>query len=145
VSEQRYQWPPVRDPNVSYKTGTRNPVHAILTALPILMLVAGLYIYYRGESRQSHSAPILAESVETSGTFTGLSATSGRHYLWLENDGVAKGVRIRTEQVPQLETLVRDMPVKLKIAPSVHESSTYWVWYVEQSGKVFLDAQETLR
>ncbi|MFK7859480.1 MAG: hypothetical protein AB8B64_11675 [Granulosicoccus sp.] len=145
ASNERYQWPPVRDPNLSYKTKTRNPVHAIITALPLIMVVAGLYFYYHGESQQSHSTPILAESVEKTGLFTGLSATSGRHYLWLEADGVAKGVRIKEEQVPLLESLIRDMPVLVRMAPSVHESTTYWAWYVEQSDNVFIDTQESLR
>ncbi|MFK7997460.1 MAG: hypothetical protein AB8B87_25265 [Granulosicoccus sp.] len=144
-TSQRYQWPPVRDPDLSYKKKSRNPVHSIITALPLIMLVIGLFIYYRGESRQTHSEPILAESVERTGIFTGLSATSGRHYLWLETDGVAKGVRIKAEQVPQLEVLARDTPIEVKMAPSVHESPILWAWYVSQSGQVFLDAQESLR
>lgn len=142
---QRYQWPPVRDPNLAYKNKSRNPLHSIITALPLIMLVTGLYIYYRGESRQTHSVPILEESIERSGVFTGLSATRGRHYLWLETQGVAKGVRIREEQVPQLEILVRDADILVKMAPSVPESTTYWAWYVEQSGSVFLDTQHLLR
>lgn len=143
-ADPRYQWPPARDPDMSYKNKTRNPVHAVITALPLIMLVAGLYIYYRGESQQAQNTPILAESIERTGVFTGLSATSGRHYLWLETQGVAKGVRVQAEQVASLDSLVRDKPVRVKMAPSVHASKTYWALYVEQSGQVFLDAQEQL-
>lgn len=142
---QHYQWPPARDPNLDYKNKTRNPLHSIIVALPLIMLVTGLYIYYRGESRQTQSVPIQAESIESSAVFTGLSATRGRHYLWLDADGVAKGVRVQEGQVPQLETLVRDAPILVKMAPSVPGSTTYWAWYVEQNGKVFLDSQDSLR
>lgn len=142
---KHYQWPPARDPNLGYKNKTRNPVHAIIIALPTIMLTVGLFIYYSGESRQTHSATLFDRSTESSGVFTGLSETRGRHYLWLEIDGVAKGMRVQAKQVPQLEGLVRDSPVKLKIAPHVENSTTYWAWYVEQSGKVFIDEQDSSR
>lgn len=140
-----YQWPPVQDPDVSYKTRVRNPLQSIITALPLIMLVTGLYIYYRGESQQTQGAPIGAQSVEFTGTFTGLSATSGRHYLWVERDGVAKGVRIHEEQVATLEALERGVDIDMKIAPNVQGSTTYWAWYVEQSGALFLNAQDSLQ
>ncbi len=144
-SEKHYQWPPVRDPDLNYKSKVRNPLHSIITALPLIMLVAGLYIYYRGESQQTHGAPIGSQSIELTGTFTGLSATSGRHYLWVEHDGAPKGVRIHAEQVAGLEALERGVEVAMKIAPSVDGSTTYWAWYVEQAGSLYLDAEDTLQ
>lgn len=143
--EKPYQWPPARDPDLSYKAKVRNPLQSIITALPLIMLVAGLYIYYRGESQQTHGAPIGAQSIEYNGTFTGLSVTSGRHYLWVERDDVAKGVRVHEAQVAKLESLERGVEVVMKIAPNVEGSNTYWAWYVEQAGSLFLDAQDTLQ
>lgn len=140
-----YQWPPQKDPDLSYRAKSRNPVHSIITALPIIMMVAGLYIYFKSEAQQTQSMPIRSESVEISGTFTGISQTSGRHYLWVDVEGEAKGVRIKSDQLEALELLVRDAQIDIKMAPSVHESRTFWVWHVEQSGKVFMDAAETLR
>lgn len=140
ADQPRYQWPPPRDPNLVYGQKTRNPLQALITALPLIMLIIGLYIYYRGEAKQTHSSPILAESVQMSGVFTGLSATSGRHYLWIEQAGVAKGVRLHEEQATVLDDLVRGEVIELRAAPSVHASTTYWVLRIEQSGRTFLDA-----
>lgn len=142
--QPRYQWPPPRDPNLVYGQKTRNPVHALITALPLMMLMAGFYFYYRGESEQTDSAPIQAESVQVSGIFTGLSATSGRHYLWIEDAGIAQAFRLREQQVIVLDELVRGEPVQLTAAPTVHESTTYWVVRVEQSGAVILDTSTAL-
>lgn len=107
------------------------------------MLVAGLYMYYSAESEQTQSAPIRAESKDLSGIFTGLSVVSsgqqGRHYLWLEVDGSAKGIRVRPEQAQLLEPLKRGALTELKIAPTVHESTVYWAWYVKQEGNVIID------
>lgn len=140
-----YQWPPQKDPDLSYRAKSRNPVHSIITALPVIMMVTGLYFYFKGEAQQTQSMPIRSESVDISGIFTGLSQTSGRHYLWLDVEGVAKGVRIKSDQLDALVSLVRDAQIDIKMAPTVHESRTFWVWHVEQSGKVFMDAAETLR
>lgn len=143
--QAEYRWPPQKNPDLSYRAKSRNPVHSIVTALPIIMLVTGLYIYFKGEAQQTQNMPIRSESVDVSGTFTGISQTSNRHYLWLDVEGEAKGVRIKSEQLFSLQTLVRDVPIDIKMAPSVQSSNTFWVWHVEQSGKVFMDAAGTLR
>jgi len=149
AKKKRYNWPPPPDPGDVYVPKERNPIHSILTALPIIMLVVGLYFYYDNESEQASNTPILAESVEAGGLFTGLSVVNsggeGRHYLWFENNGTARGVRIRSAQVEQLQVLVRNEPISLKIAPTVHASKTYWAWYVEQSGLVLLNAEESMQ
>ncbi len=149
AKNKRYSWPPSPDPDNAYVPKERNPIQSILTALPVLMLVAGLYIYYAKESEQTHNAPIRALSVEAGGIFTGFSevksGAQGRHYLWFEENGRARGVRIRSTQADELQVLVRDQPISLKIAPTVHESKTYWVWFVEQSGVVLLDVEESLQ
>ena len=136
--EMRYQWPPPRDPNLSYQNKTRNPVQSVITALPVLMLVAGLYIYFQKESQQTHGTPVMEEAIELSGLFTGLSATSGRHYLWVEQGENSRPVRIRAEQVDALEGLDRGTAIDVTMAPSVAGSKTYWALSVEQSGKPYL-------
>lgn len=141
TGEKRYQWPPVRDPNLSFESRTRNPVHAVVTALPLIMLAIGLFIYFYTESRQNQSAPLRAESIELSGTFTGMSETSGRHYLWVDIDGVAKGIRIQPHQLQLLESLVRGEAVQLQAAPRLSGSRTYWVLQVEQKERLYLEEQ----
>ena len=149
AKKKRYDWPPPVAPEDAYVPRDRNPIHSILTALPILMLIVGLYIYYRGESEQSHSAPIRVESVNAEGVFTGLSVVNsgsqGRHYLWFEQDGKARGVRVQPLQAQELGALARGESILVRMAPSVSGSKTYWAWYVEQSGEVFLDASKFLQ
>ncbi len=149
VKKKRYDWPPPVAPEDAYVPRDRNPIHSILTALPIIMLVVGLYFYYQGESEQSHSAPIRAESVNAEGVFTGLSVVNsgsqGRHYLWFEQDGKARGVRVQPLQAQELEALTRGESIQVRMAPSVSGSTTFWAWYVEQAGEVFLDASVLLQ
>ena len=149
VKNKRYDWPPP-DPDDVYVPQERNPIHSILTALPVIMLVVGLYFYYQGESEQSDSPPIRAESVDAEGVFTGLSvvrsgSSGGRHYLWFEKDGKSRGVRIQEAQAQVLQSLSRDEPLTVRMAPSVSGSKTFWVWYVEQNGTVYLDTSAELQ
>jgi hypothetical protein len=147
--KKRYDWPPPIAPEDAYVPRERNPIHSILTALPIIMLVVGLYIYYVGESEQSHGAPIRAESVHEEGVFTGLSVvrsgSQGRHYLWFDQHGKARGVRVQPAQAQQLGSLARGASIQVRMAPSVSGSKTYWAWYVEQDGVIFLDSSEQLQ
>ena len=150
ATRKRYEWPPPEGTEDVYVPQARNPVHSILTALPVIMLVVGLYLYYQGESEQSHSAPIRAESVEAEGIFTGLSAvksgsSGGRHYLWFEQDGKSRGIRIQPAQAAVLQPLLRGELLRVRMAPSVPDSRVFWAWYVEQDGVVFLDASESLQ
>lgn len=144
-----YDWPPPLEPDVAYVPRQRNPIHSILTALPILMLIVGLYLHFQNESEQSHSAPIRAESVEAEGVFTGMSVvksgTAGRHYLWFEQDGKARGVRVQPDQAQELESLVRGELIQLSMAPSVSGSKVNWAWHVAQNGVVFLDLSTQLQ
>lgn len=140
--EKRYQWPPPRDPNLSYKEKTRHPISSIITALPLIMLVAGLSIYYHNESAQNDGVPIVAQSTEMVASFAGLSATRDRHYLWLEFEGSSKGIRVKEQQVPRLEAMTRGEDVFVRMAPSVAGSKTLWALSVEQAGEVFLETLE---
>jgi hypothetical protein len=144
---KRYDWPPPLDSEDVYVPHKRDSIQSILTALPIIMLVVGLYFFYQGESEQSHQAPIRAQSIAATGVFTGLSVVKAgsRHYLWYEQDGKSHGARVQPEQAKELQALVRGAPVSLRMAPSVSGSSTYWVWYVEQNGTVVIDTAERLQ
>ena len=143
-NEKRYQWPPPRDPNLKYRDRSRNPVQSLITALPVLMLVAGLYLYYSGESQQTKGLPIAVESVTLAGNFAGMSATSGRHYLWLQQDDEKRALRVSSEQAVLLESLERGISLLVKAAPHVQGSRTYWVWHIEQSGSVLIDDSDVL-
>ncbi|MFK7893503.1 MAG: hypothetical protein AB8B63_21990 [Granulosicoccus sp.] len=144
--KKKYNWPPEPEPYVPVE---RNAIHSVLTALPVIMLVAGLYFYYKAETEQIQSAPIQAESHSVSGIFKGLSVVksgnAGRHYLWFDEAGTSRGVRVRPEQAESLQRLIRGEPVSLKIAPTVHESKIYWAWYVEQAGTVYLDSAASMQ
>jgi len=114
------------------------------------MLATGLYFHYRGESAQSHGAPILAESVERQASFEGLSIVrsggQGRHYLWFEDtEGEPHGARIRPGWRDSLGSLAPGDEIRLRLAPTVSGSSTLWVWRVEHDGAVLLDDSARLR
>lgn len=149
AKKKRYNWPPPPKPEDVYVPRERNPIHSVLTALPIIMLVTGLYFYYDKESEQSGGEPIFEQSEMASGIFTGLSVVKsgaqGRHYLWFEDNGTARGVRVKPSQAEALQALDRGEPIELKIAPTVPESTIYWAWYVEQSDEVFLNLQDNLQ
>lgn len=141
--EKRYIWPPPKRSEDVYVVKHKNPIHSILAALPILMLVAGLYIYYSAEFKQSHGALIMAESHELGGVFSGLSfvnsGANGRHYLWLQDNGKTLGFRIQPDQALKLQELEKGGVVSLRVAPTVAGSKTQWVWRVKQGEKIILD------
>ena len=143
AKKQRYSWPPPVAPEDVYVPKEKNPIHSILTALPVIMLVAGLYFYYQNESEQNLGTPIESESVNIDGVFTGMSVvksgSQGRHYLWINVNGSTRGVRIRPDQVSLVENLQRDVETKLSIAPTVSGSTTYWAWRVSQANTVFIN------
>jgi hypothetical protein len=149
AKKKRYNWPPPIAPEDAYVPREKNPIHSILTALPVIMLIVGLYVYYKGESEQNQGIPIYAESQEIGGVFTGLSVvksgSQGRHYLWVENEGSTRGIRIRPDQVQLMEELERGIEIQLSIAPTVTGSGTYWAWRVSQDGKVALEMESSLQ
>jgi hypothetical protein len=103
------------------------------------MLLAGLYLYFNTEAKQMQGALIESQSVRIDGMFKGLSATSDRHYLWIESDKAARGLRITDDQAQMLESAERGVSMLIEAAPRVPNSNTYWVLYLEQSGKVLID------
>ena len=122
----------------------RDKIHSLLSALPVIMLIAGLWLYYSGERAQSGGAPILAESVEAEGLFRTLSVVKsggqGRHYLWFDDGERERGARIRPEHRQALEALVPGEPVALDLAPTVSGSSTLWAWRVRRDGVTLIGA-----
>lgn len=126
-----------------YTPGKKNPIHSILTALPILMLFAGLYYFYSGESEQINSAPIGAESVEVRGTFAGLSelksGSDGQHFLWLTDASGRRGIRIQASEVALFADRERGLPMSVDMAPTVSGSSTFWAWRVIVNGELVLE------
>ncbi len=149
AKKERYSWPPPADPNDVYVVKDKNPIHSILTALPVIMLVVGLYFYYQGESEQNQGVPIHSESQQVSGVFTGFSVvksgSKGRHYLWIEQAGKTRGIRFRPEQLSQLQALERGSDIQLDIAPTVPNSKTLWAWKVLQGEKIILEMDLTVR
>ena len=123
-------------------------VQSILGALPVLMLVSGLYFYYSEERAQSRGAPLVAESVETGGTFERLSGASagakGRHYLWFDDGTRTRGVRIPPGAHAALEVLEPGDVLELRLAPTVAGSRTLWAWRVERDGERLLDDADRL-
>ena len=139
------------DPAVA--SASKNRVHSVLTALPVMMLVAGLVVFYAGERRQSAAAPIAAESVRLDGIYDGLSAVSsggaGQHYLWLHADepgAERRGVRVPPAAVASLRrALSVGQPIVIDAAPSVTGSATRWLWRVQRDGRTVFDDAERLR
>ena len=128
-----------------YTPGKKNPIHSILTALPILMLFAGLFFFYRGESEQTSGAPIVAESVEVQGTFTGLSelksGSEGQHFLWLTDATGRRGIRIQASEVALFADRERGLPISVDMAPTVSGSSTFWAWRVTLNDDLVLERE----
>ena len=113
----------------------KSRIHSVLTALPLLMLVGGLYIYYNGEQSQRDGALIMAEAVELNGAYKGLSIVKsggeGQHYLWLTVDGRSRGVRLDVNSHAVIEAV--DPPLSetealtVSAAPRVEGSRVLWL------------------
>lgn len=137
--------------NLSLMDTRKSPIYSLVTLLPVLMLVAGLFIHYRTESVQSHGAPIRAESVTVDGTLDGLSVVSsggeGRHFLWFDEPGRGRrGARLSAAQARALHELVSPGDeLELDLAPTVDGSPTLWLWRVRRDDEVLLDDSARLR
>ncbi len=134
--------------------GRRNTIHSVLTALPILMLLIGLWFAHNKESAQTAGAPLRAESVQVSGVYEGVSLVqaggSGRHYLWLEvavgNNSSLRGYRLSLQQAQLArEQLKLQQTIVVDAAPTVQGSDTHWLWRLSSEGEVLLDDSAKLR
>jgi len=128
----------------------RNRTYAVLSALPVLMLVIGLSFSYLSERRQSNGAPIRAASVQLSGRFDGFTrvgiGAEGRHYLWLQTEERRRGVRIRAAQARRLGgELDKGQRIVIDAAPSVEGSRTRWLWRLRRQAQTLLDDSDRLR
>lgn len=131
----------------------RNTIHSVLTALPIVMLLVGLWIAHRDESAQTDGTPLRAESTQLSGVYEGVSLikTSGsaKHYLWLEvpkaDTTVLRGFRVSEQQARLArENLTLQRSILVDAAPTVQGSDTYWLWRLSVDGEVLIDDSELL-
>lgn len=135
----RRQWPGKKQlaseqPDVPIQPSGKNRIHSVLVALPVLMLMIGLYVYFKGESAQIHGEPVLSELVSREGQFKSVSTVSGigsdKHYLWYLVDDNAKGARVTAEQKAQLSELELGDEMMLELAPKVAGSRTLWAYKV---------------
>lgn len=144
ATKKRYNWPPPVAPEDVYLPKEKNPIHSVLIALPVVMLLFGLYIHYQGESEQTQGSPIRDQSRDVAGVFNGVSVVKsgleGQHFMWVEEaDGTTRGVRIRPDQVLLIQELERGSEISLSIAPTVKGSSVYWAWRVVQGDDLVLE------
>lgn len=123
--------------------GGKNRIHSVLVALPVLMLMIGLFVYFRGESAQNNGAPVIAEMVNREGAFKSVSEVSGigtpKHYLWYTHNERSRGVRITYQQREQLVGLSSGDALTLELAPRVAGSPTLWAYRVVRHGEVLID------
>jgi len=116
------------------KPGEKNRIHSVLIALPVLMLMIGLFIYFKGERAQNNGTPVLSEMVSRTGQFKTVSEVSGiglaKYYLWYTVDDSSKGVRISAEQKEKLGALETGDELSLELAPNVAGSPTLWAYRV---------------
>ncbi len=135
-----YQWPPPPEPYVPVR---KNPVHSVITALPVIMLLAGLYLFYRQEGAETGGEALLAQSVEVDGAFEGLSSVTsggdGRHYLWFISEERRRGPRVTAEQARALEVLMKGDRLTVSMAPHVDGSRTLWAWKVLRGSELIFD------
>ncbi len=114
------------------KPGEKNRIHSVLVALPVLMLMIGLYVYYSSESAQNNGAPVLSAMETRQGQFKSMSKVSGigqaKHFVWYFVGEAAKGARVTEAQAHQLSQLKPGDDLLLELVPRVEGSNTLWVY-----------------
>ena len=122
---------------------SKNRIHSVLTALPPLMLIIGLYVYYRAEQKQLAGPPILEESVSYAGQYKGTSAVKSfgeeQLFFWVDTEERARGARMTGRQKFDFENLQAPLvigePLEVDVAPRVAGSTTYWLVEIRRSGQ----------
>lgn len=105
---------------------------AVLTALPVLMLAAGILFNWYGERQQTHNSPIVTEQLVLNGKFDRLTPkgdkTGGKHYLWLQVADRTRPIRITYEQKRTLRASAYNPGTSMAVtaAPSVEGSKVLW-------------------
>ncbi len=126
-SQQASNYPGMLNPDVNKK----DPIHSVLTALPVLMLLIGLLFWYQKDRAQKNSSPLIAEAVELVGEFNGVSTTqsaSGKQYfVWLMQSEYRKTIRLTKDQHAQYREQEVGGAVSITAAPTVSGSDTLWL------------------
>jgi len=139
----RRQWPDRKhlasEQNIPLpKPGEKNRIHSVLVALPVIMLIIGLFVYFKGESAQNNGAPVLSELVSREGQFKSVSEVSGigkpKYYLWYTVNGGSKGARIQAGHKERLSKLQPGDELSLELTPTVAGSTTLWAYRVHHNG-----------
>ncbi len=133
----------------------KSRIHSVLTALPVIMLGAGLWYYYSGEQKQRNS-PFLLEQTETlAGQYAGLSSVGsgswGRNYFWVATADSAGNTRKRSVRITGDEALYLSMPkfkeqvalekgdsIVLHASPTVEGSAVLWLQELREGDRVVL-------
>lgn len=121
----------------------KNPIHSLITTLPVIMLLAGLGFYYAGEKKQRSGEFVLTEMRQVSGVLSGLSeqgqSANSRRIVWIKTPERLRGGRLDLQQFKSMQQLATGQPVDVWLAPRVPGSSTFWVVRVVASGDVVID------
>ncbi len=146
--EQRRAWPDKKhlasEQNIPLpKPGEKNRIHSVLVALPVIMLIIGLFVYFHAERKQNNGEPVLSEMVSREGEFKSLSEVSGigtpKHYLWYTSENKSRGVRITAQQRDELSELSSGDALTLNLVPRLSGSSVLWAYQIENNGRVLVD------
>jgi len=149
--DKRRAWPDKKQLASSHdvplpKPGEKNRIHSVLVALPVIMLMIGLFVYFKGESAQTSGTPIVSELVTRQGLFKSVSEVSGigngKYYLWYTSGDNDKGSRITFEQKERLSALQAGDQLELELAPTVAGSNTLWVYRVVSNGELVIAPSE---
>jgi len=108
-------------------------IQAVITALPVLMLMAGLLYHWHGERQQTQSEPLLAAKEIWVGEFDRITPRDdkikGKHFYWVRIGERTRPIRMTYAQKNQLlaEAVPPGTSVNLTVAPTVEGSSTMWL------------------
>ncbi len=120
-------YPGMLNPDVTKK----DPIHSVITALPVIMLLIGLVFWYQKDSAQRGGPPLISEAVELVGKFNGVSTTQAaggaQYFIWLKQVDNPKTIRITKSQYAEYRAHEIGGAVLVTAAPTVSGSDTLWV------------------